>query len=315
MVGAHTVRATIFLRTRRLHFHGPPRFPLDPYRLAVDSYSMEATGHLRKMKSEASRPVRYALPLDGAVIPLNDAIGGELRLKWSGQIHCIGCGKKTKKSFNQGYCYACFLASPENEACVLRPEECRAHEGVARDMEWARTHCLIEHVVYLALSSDVKVGVTRHTQVPTRWIDQGASAAIVLARTPNRHLAGRIETDLKRVMKDKTDWRKMLKDEVADIDLVAAKKAAAAELSADLQAYLVADDSIVQLQYPLPTPPKKASSLSFDKQPEIGGVLIGIKGQYLIFEGGAALNIRKHQGYEVALTIADAAPPQSRKGR
>ncbi len=315
MLGAHTVRATIFLRARFLHFPPPPRFPLDPYRPALDLYRMEATGHLRKMKSEASRPVRYFLPLDDAVVPLNDAIGRELQLKWSGRIHCIGCGKKTKKSFNQGYCYACFLSSPENDACVLRPEECRAHEGVARDMEWARNHCLIEHVVYLALSSDVKVGVTRHTQVPTRWIDQGASAAIVLARTPNRHIAGLIETDLKRVMKDKTDWRKMLKDEVADIDLLESKKTAAAQLNPEFQQYLSADNTIVRLEYPLPSPPKKAASLSFDKQPEIGGVLIGIKGQYLIFEGGAALNIRKHQGYEAALTIADAAPPRSRKGR
>jgi Protein of unknown function (DUF2797) len=315
MLGAHTVRATIFLHKGRLHFRRRPRFPLDPYRAAFDDCSMEATGHLRKMKSEASRPVRYALPLDDAAIPMNDAIGAAVRLRWSGKIVCIGCGKKTKKSFNQGYCYACYLNSPENEACVLRPEECRAHEGVARDMEWARTHCLIEHVVYLALSSDVKVGVTRHTQTPTRWIDQGASAAIVLARTPNRHLAGLIETDLKRFMKDKTDWRKMLKDEVADIDLVAAKKTAAAQMNADLKRYLVNDDAIVRLEYPLPTPPQKASSLSFDKQPEIGGTLIGIKGQYLIFEGGAALNIRKHQGYEVALTIAGDAPPPSRKGR
>jgi hypothetical protein len=32
---------------------------------------------------------------------------------------------------------------------------------------------------------------SRETQIPTRWIDQGANQALILAETPYRQLAGR----------------------------------------------------------------------------------------------------------------------------
>ena len=153
------------------------------------------------------------------------ASGQEISMQYKGRINCLKCGRETKKSFAQGYCYPCFTTAPETEECVLRPELCRAHEGIARDMDYAKKHCLIEHVVYLSLTSGLKVGVTRNTQVPTRWIDQGAVKALELARTPNRYTAGLIEVALKSHIADKTNWRKMLSgSDPGDMDLLKEKE-------------------------------------------------------------------------------------------
>jgi len=225
-------------------------------------------------------------------------IGKTIRMRFNGQINCIACGKRTKTSFGQGFCYNCFKTAPEASESVLRPELSKAHLGIARDSEWAQKYDLIDHHVYLAVSSAVKVGVTRNHQIPTRWIDQGASYALKLAKTPNRHIAGIIEVFLKNYYTDKTNWRAMLKNEVLkDCNLVAEKKRALALLPAELQKYANSDDKVTELVYPVEGYPGKIKSIGFDKTPEIEGLLRGIKGQYLIFEDGSVLNIRKHNGY------------------
>lgn len=255
-------------------------------------------GVLRKLRTAKGRPVAYELPLGDKRAPLNELIGRRIQLEHPGEIYCIACGRKTKKSFAQGYCYPCFQNSPECDPCILRPELCRAHEGEARDLEWARGHCLQPHVVYLALSSAIKVGVTRKSQVPTRWMDQGAVAAIHLAETPNRHTAGLLEVALKAHLPDKTDWRKMLKNEIPeDADLKACKREISALVPEELRQWLVSSDRVQHFAYPVREYPAKIRSLSFDKEARIEGELVGIKGQYLILDGGRAFNVRKHQGY------------------
>lgn len=261
------------------------------------------TGLLLKMRTTITHVVNYFLPIGGEEIAINTLIGKQLKIEYSGNIYCIKCGRKTKTSFAQGYCYPCFKSSPETEECVLRPELCRAHEGISRDMEFARNHCLIEHVIYLALSSSVKVGVTRYTQIPTRWIDQGASFAIELARTPNRYMAGLIEVALKKHLSDKTNWRKMLMGEIPnDINLEEEKQKTIALLPPEMQQYASSDNTITEIHYPVKTYPSKVTSLNFDKQPIVEGVLEGIKGQYLIFTSGAVVNIRRFSGYQVSLS-------------
>mgnify|MGYP001797042411 CR=1 FL=1 len=261
---------------------------------------MKQTGIIRKMRSVQGKPVTYELPLGDELFPVQKALGKILSLKYLGKIHCIRCGRKTRKSFNQGYCYPCFQNAPENSECIIKPELCRAHEGEARDMEWARGHCLQEHVVYLAISSGVKVGVTRKSQVPTRWIDQGAHQALQLARTPNRYTAGLIEVELKQHENDRTDWRKMLKNEYPDdVDLREVKKELVAKLPKELSQYVVKDTRRTAIEFPVLEYPTKVKSVGFDKEAEIAGKLLGIKGQYLIFEGDRVINMRKHQGYEV----------------
>ncbi len=259
-------------------------------------------GVLSKMKSAYGNPVHYHLPVGDELIDMNELIGKEIELEFSGEIHCVSCGKITNKSFAQGYCYPCFVSVPETSECILRPELCRAHEGVSRDMKWSENHCLLDHYVYLAVSSGLKVGVTRATQVPTRWIDQGAWKAIKLAKTPNRYLAGEIEVALKAYMSDKTSWQKMLKNDIAqDIDLEDEKQKAWELLDEELQQYIVDDDEIMEISYPVAVYPQKVKSLNFDKTPVIKGNLAGIKGQYLIFEDNSVLNIRRHTGYKVKI--------------
>ena len=219
-------------------------------------------------------------------------------MHFTGQINCISCGKVTKKSFNQGFCYSCLQTAPEASETIVNPELSKAQFGIARDIRWAEEHDLIDHFVYLAVSSELKVGVTRHHQIPYRWIDQGASYAIKIAKTPNRHIAGIIEIFLKRHFTDRTNWQAMLKNDVnTPIDLSEVKKNVLKLLPAELKKYYLNDDFITKIEYPVKNYPEKVKSISFDKTPDVQGVLDGIKGQYLIFSDETALNIRKHNGY------------------
>lgn len=259
---------------------------------------MQLEGNIFKMRTELANPVNYYLPVGEQEVAMNELVGKEIALHFSGQINCISCGKVTKTSFNQGFCYNCLQTAPEASESVVRPELSKSHLGIARDMEWAEKHDLIDHFVYLAVSNEVKVGVTRNHQIPTRWIDQGASFAIKVAKTPNRHIAGIIEVFLKKHFTDKTNWRAMLINEVAEnTDLLKEKQNALRLLPSELQKYAETDNEITRIEYPVNAFPKNVKSVGFDKQPSIEGVLAGIKGQYLIFENNTVLNIRKHNGY------------------
>lgn len=258
---------------------------------------------IRKMSVSLDSVVHYQFEGE-TTISMNDLIGKHLRLEWGGVIFCQSCGKQTKNSFGEGFCYPCFQSAPEATECTIRPELCRAHLGEGRDVEWEERNHNQPHIVYLAASDKVKVGVTRITQVPTRWIDQGASSAIRLAETPNRYEAGILEVALKEYFTDKTNWQRMLKNELDEsIDLVEEKWSLHDQLPADLTQYFSENDEVISIIYPVMEFPTKVTSLTFDKTPVIEGKLVGIKGQYLIFEGGKVLNIRKHTGYSVNLTI------------
>ena len=258
-----------------------------------------AIGNLSKMSTILDEEIQYFLNLSEKVY-MNDFIGKPIHLEWKGTINCCNCGKVTKKSFGQGFCYNCFATSPQSAECILRPELCRAHLGEGRDPEWEEKHHNQPHIVYLAASSAVKVGVTRSEQVPTRWIDQGATSAIRLAEVPNRYEAGRIEVALKEFFTDKTHWQKMLKNDIDEsIDLVEEKWSLEEHLPSDILEFFSDNDEIIELNYPVLEFPEKVKSRSFEKTPVIEGVLKGIKGQYLIFEGGEVLNIRSQTGYYV----------------
>ena len=265
---------------------------------------MKIEGTMKKMRTEYAVPVQYFLPIGNKELHLNEVIGSDLTLEATGTINCIRCGKPTKNSFAQGYCYQCFISAPETEECVLRPELCRAHEGIARDMEFAHKYCLIQHFVYLAMTPQLKVGVTRNTQIPTRWIDQGADRAIRLAVTPNRYIAGIIEVALKQLFSDKTNWRKMLSGTIySEIDLQHEKWKVEELLPLDLRAYFCEEDDITHLVYPVTSFPNKIKSIDLEKQKNLKGRLTGIKGQYLIFESGEVMNIRKFGGYYIQVEI------------
>ena len=265
---------------------------------------MQYSGNIRKMKTEVSAPVKYHLPVGDELINMNELIGQKIELKFNGQINCVSCGKQTKTSFGQGFCYNCLQTAPEASESVLRPELSKSHFGIARDMEWAQKHDLIDHFVYLAVSNDIKVGVTRSHQIPTRWIDQGASYAIRVAKTPNRHIAGIIEVFLKTHFTDKTNWRAMLKNEILNnINLISEKQKTLDLLPAELKKYAETNNEIVEIEYPVIQYPEKINSIGFDKLPEIKSTLLGIKGQYLILRDNQVLNIRKHNGYFISINF------------
>ncbi|MFH2095442.1 MAG: DUF2797 domain-containing protein [Bacteroidota bacterium] len=248
--------------------------------------------------------VDYSLPLGNQDIYMNELLGTKLIVTYLQKINCIHCGKETKTSFAQGYCYHCYTTLPETDAGVLRPELDQSHLGVSRDMEWAEKNSLIDHYVYLAISSGLKVGVTRHTQAITRWIDQGATNAIKLAITPNRYLAGTIEVELKKHVPDKTNWRQMLtSDPDLGINLREEKQRVAGYLSEKLKKYVTDDNWITEIRYPVIKYPERVVPVNLEKQLSFSGTLTGIKGQYLIFENDNVLNIRKYNGYLVEICV------------
>lgn len=258
-------------------------------------------GNLKKMKAVIGEPINYSLLLNEEV-HLNQLIGKEVRLLWTGHINCRKCNKEVKKTFGEGFCYECFVTAPEAAECILRPELCKAHLGIGRDPEWEEKNHNQPHVVYLAASSAIKVGITRLTQVPTRWIDQGASEAIIIAETSNRYEAGRIEVELKSLYTDKTSWQRMLKNEIDEsIDLEEEKWQLEEQMPADITDFFTEDDEVVVLHYPVIEYPTKVKSIKLDREPDFKAVLKGIKGQYLIFDEGRVMNVRSHTGYYVQL--------------
>jgi hypothetical protein len=260
-------------------------------------------GILRKMKVSTENEIKYFLQFDNE-LEMSAMLGKEISILWTGRIFCQSCRKQTKKSFGEGFCYSCFSNAPEAAECIIRPELCRAHLGKGRDVQWEQDNHNVPHVVYLAASDKVKVGVTRQTQIPTRWIDQGAASAIILAVTPNRYEAGNLEVALKSFYTDKTNWQRMLKNEVDDsIDLFEEKWTLFEQLPMDLRVYFSEIDDVLQLRYPVRTYPVSVTSVNMDKVSDVKAVLQGIKGQYLIFEGGLVFNVRRHTGYEVNISI------------
>lgn len=261
---------------------------------------------LRKLSANNNNPVQYYLDLPDKKLAMNELLNKKLTISFNQQINCVHCQKKTNKSFFQGFCYKCFISLPQADATVVNPELCQAHEGISRDMEWAKKNCLIDHYVYLSLTSGLKVGVTRHTQIPTRWIDQGAEQAIILAKTPYRQLAGLIEVELKQYVNDKTHWQKMLKGICTDdVDLLEKKEELIEYLPEEYQYYISDNDDITSLNFPVLKYPEKVKSINLDKIAEYTGTLCGIKGQYLIFDDGHVFNVRKHGGYNISLQIHD----------
>lgn len=244
--------------------------------------------------------IRYAMDMADGPRELAPFIGNRFTVKATGALSCTCCGKRVKKFYGQGYCFPCLQSAPEASDCILRPELCRAHLGEGRDLQWELDHHMTEHVVYMSYTGGIKVGVTRSTQVPVRWIDQGAVAALIIARVPYRQLAGLIEVDLKRLFADRTNWRAMLKPVPSDhAALYEARSAARHALREDLQQYLLPEEAPFDLHYPVLAYPPKVVSVQLAKTPEVSGRLLGVKGQYLIWEDGRVLNVRSHSGYHV----------------
>ncbi|MCX7084198.1 MAG: DUF2797 domain-containing protein [Methylococcales bacterium] len=266
-------------------------------------------GSLKKMRTHLENgKVQYQLPVGAEFVDLNSLIGKSILFKHTGRITCIECQKTTKKSFNQGYCYPCFIKLAQCDMCIMKPETCHYAAGTCREPAWGEEFCFQPHFIYLANSSGIKVGITRHTQVPTRWIDQGAVQALPIFQVPTRQLSGLVEVIFAKHISDKTSWQQMLKSQAEPIDLVARRDELIALCADDLAALktrfsdseftLLSDAEVLDINYPIAQYPVKVKSFNMDKDPEVAGVLQGIKGQYLLLDTGV-INIRKYTGYEI----------------
>lgn len=257
-----------------------------------------------KMYSEwqHDQAVQYYLKGFADVLHINQLLDKSIAIEFL-DYQCLGCDLN-KKIFAQGYCYDCFERLPQTGEWVMHPEKSKAHLGEEdRDLSFEQKVQLQPHIVYLANSSHVKVGVTRKSQLPTRWIDQGAHEAIVVAETENRYQAGCIEVALKEHISDKTNWRTMLKNEVVDEDLKAIKAQLANYIPKEFKAFVVAEADEVNIAFPVRAYPTTLKSLKLESTPTITGKLLGIKGQYLLFDGGGVFNVRSHEGYVVRISV------------
>lgn len=264
---------------------------------------MKVSGNILKMKSTLTNPVEYSLPLGDELVPMNDLIGKNIKMTFGGVINCLSTGKKIKKSYGQGFSFEAFMKLACCDMCILKPEQCHHSKGTCREPEWGEKNCFVPHIVYLSVSSHLKVGITRETQVPTRWIDQGATFALPIMKVHDRKTSGMIEIEISKIMSDKTNWRKMLKNEVDEVDLYAVREQIYEEFDFLMDEYDAEDldEEIVEINFPVLEYPTKVTSIGFDKKPEIEGKLLGIKGQYLILDIGV-INMRKHQGYYIELS-------------
>jgi len=272
-----------------------------------------ASGRLAKMLIEKTEPLSYHLNVGDEKIGMNTYIGKDIRIISNGEIRCSHCQRRTNKSFNQGYCFPCFKKLAQCDRCMMSPELCHFSQGTCREPEWAEQFCMQEHIVYLANSSGLKVGITRHSQVPTRWMDQGAIQALPIFSVSTRQLSGLVEVIMKEWVADKTNWRKMLKHDVEIIDLEQERgklfelaKEPLAELRLqfpDEQINQLESGEIWQFEYPSLQWPEKIKTFNLEKQSIIEGKLLAIKGQYLILDSGC-FNVRKHTSFDVSLSVA-----------
>lgn len=285
--------------------------------LGINHLEPKMLGTLKKMRGQLpgnddnNDTVQYALPVGDEFLPLNPLIGKTFKFTHTGKILCSNCGKKTKKSYSQGHCYVCMQKLASCDMCILKPETCHFEQGTCREPDWGEANCMTHHFVYLSNTSGLKVGITRHSQVPTRWIDQGATQALPIFKVATRLQSGMVETAMAELIADKTNWRALLKGQAEPLDL----KAKAQELIPQIATRLdevklkFGEDAVTELnadvldiRYPVLEYPTKITSFNMDKNPEVSGTLMGIKGQYLIFDNGV-INIRKFGSYEVEVEV------------
>lgn len=274
---------------------------------------MMISGNVRKLVSNIhpeTRIVDYSLPIGEKHLPLNEFIGKQITITFEGEINCIHCGRKTNKSFSQGHCFPCMRSLASCDTCIIKPELCHFHEGTCREPDWGETNCFADHFVYLSNTSGLKIGITRGNQIPTRWVDQGAVAAIPIYRVSNRRISGLLEKPASDLVADKTNWRTMLKGDIPAINLLERfqelepeleKIAALIRAEHGEESILPADRKMLSIEYPVLEYPIKVASHNLDKAGQAAGKLMGIKGQYLILDTGV-LNIRKYTGYSLELS-------------
>ena len=263
-------------------------------------------GRLAKMRTRATEPVSYELPVGSRRLPMNPLLGKVLRLEFAGAVFCAACGSRTRRSFGQGHCYACFSTLARCDSCIMSPHQCHFDAGTCREPQWGLANCMRPHIVYLANSSGLKVGITTARDPRTRWMDQGATDALPMVCTASRRLAGQLELELAGCVADRTDWRRLVSRDATPVDLAAERDRLldrfrdAIEAPGADAASAATDAEPHHFVYPVLRYPNRIRAIDLHKHPLVEGTLLGIKGQYLMLDVGV-LNVRKHTGFEVSV--------------
>jgi hypothetical protein len=263
---------------------------------------MKHLGKVTKLKILDGNPVNYFFIAGAHEIPLNNLIGQQVFLHFTGNSYCVACNRKIAKTYRQGYCFLCNRGLAQCDMCVLQPERCHYAQGTCREPEWGDKYCNIPFVVYLANTSGIKVGITKAHDMLTRWFDQGATQAVPIFRVGSRYHSGLIEVQLAKQMSDKTNWRQMLNACVEPVDLLSLR----AEIFANYpdkfafgDVEFLTEHAVKEIVYPGADYPK-IKSLNFKETNIIGGTLQALKGQYMLFDTGV-INIRNISGHEIEI--------------
>ena len=265
-------------------------------------------GEIRQLSSCLTEPIQYSLPIGDTLLAVNQFLGKTLTLSAMAKIHCVYCNRLIKKSYSQGYCFPCSQTLARCDLCIVKPEKCHYRFGTCREPEWGEKHCFILHIIYIANTSGIKVGITRETQIPTRWINQGAVQALPIFRVQNRYHSGLVEVACKEWLADKTDWRKMLMGVGDVLDLEQKRDQILNYMSNHAKGFdisiieVIGNQKPISIQYPVLEYPKKVKSINLERTPQMTGQLLGIKGQYFIFDVGV-INIRNISGHVLSIKI------------
>jgi hypothetical protein len=262
---------------------------------------MQQLGYLEKLKGTLlGNKVSYSLNFDNDNICIDSFVGKEVCIKVFAQIRCVGCRAPINKTFNQGFCYKCFITLACNDICMLKPETCHFQLGTCREPEWGKSNCFISHTIYLANSSGLKVGITRTRRKLQRWVDQGAVQAIPLFEVADRKTSGVAEVLLKEHYKDRTNWRKMLQNNQENINLEEQREKALAFLPSDFP-LVKSNEPATTINYPVLSYLDKIKSLKIEQEP-LKEKLLGIKAQYFIFSSGV-VNLKKFYGHKIQISL------------
>ncbi len=264
-------------------------------------------GPLIKLVAEAGDTVSYTLQLDdenAASIALNSVISDGLEIRFLGRISCRFCKSITPKSYGDGYCYRCFMRLARCDLCVVSPDRCHYQQGTCREPQWGESFCMQPHIVYLANSSGPKVGITRNGYQIGRWLDQGACQAVPILAAATRQNAGLAEASLAKYLPDRTDWRRLVREDSEPVDLLVLRDKLRRTVSGLPQGITWLDEQPLSFNFPVARYSHRVGRLRLDHTPVVSGNLLGIKGQFLLFEHGV-FNVRQHTSYHVRVTAFD----------
>jgi hypothetical protein len=261
-------------------------------------------GYIKNIHYINTNPIKYYLELNNNFLFLNTLMNKKIFIYY---IHnrCIKC-KKKNSIYKNGYCYTCFLNHPKNYIGIIKPERCTSHLNIEnKNIFFEKQIELQNHIVYLSITSQIKIGVTREKTFYHRMIEQGASKAIQIAKTPNRYYAGSIEVHMKKYIPDKTNYKIMLTKNNEEIyDLINYKFYLKNKFSKKLiNFFLEHKNNIYHFFYPIIKYPITIKNINLYNENLLNKRLIGLKGNYLIFDNGVVLNIKNHIGYYVNIIL------------